>query len=260
MTGNAQAEHVKLTATMSPLQKNRALNDHFRKTAIGGIVSISWGIHMLDRAEVDNIMKRLGGTEGDTSCDVGSEHDGGEITVSNRRTYCEIDYYNKASGIGQATLLDAIAGLLSVANGSVTWGDNMPKHSVQKLYQDLPAAATNRPTLVRTLCNVARLHKPDWSYVMQFLDQLSVHPSLLEGLSEEVSGGELQRILIARALTVRPKVLLTDEPTSRLDPITQRQALSMLERIARDDCIAIVLVTHGQNIVQKLADREISLI
>ncbi len=95
MTGNAQAEHVKLTATMSPLQKNRALNDHFRKTAKGGIVSISWGIHMLGRAEVDNIMKRLGGTEGDTSCDVGSEHDSGEITVSNRRIYWEINYYNK---------------------------------------------------------------------------------------------------------------------------------------------------------------------
>jgi hypothetical protein len=95
MTGNAQSEHVKLTATMSPLQKNRTLNDHFRKTAKAGIVSISWGIHMLGRTEVDNIMKKLGGTEGDTSCDGGSEHDSGEIMVSNRRIYWEITYYNK---------------------------------------------------------------------------------------------------------------------------------------------------------------------
>lgn len=57
MTVNALSEPVKLTATMSPLQKNRTLNDHFRKTARGGIVSISWGIHMLGRAEVDTIMK-----------------------------------------------------------------------------------------------------------------------------------------------------------------------------------------------------------
>ncbi|MDE4140960.1 DUF3768 domain-containing protein [Phaeobacter gallaeciensis] len=95
MTGNAHSEHVKLTTTMSPLQKNRALNDHFRKTANGGIVSISWGIHMLGRAEVDNIMNRLGGTDGDNSCDVGSEHDMGEITVNNRRIHWEINYYNK---------------------------------------------------------------------------------------------------------------------------------------------------------------------
>ncbi len=95
MTDNAHSEHVKLTATMSPLQKNRALNDHFRKTAKGGIVSISWGIHMLGRAEVDNIMKKLGSAEGDNSCEVGGEHDMGEITVNNRRIYWEINYYNK---------------------------------------------------------------------------------------------------------------------------------------------------------------------
>ena len=96
MTVNALSEPVKLTATMSSLQKNRTLNDHFRKTAKGGIVSISWGIHMLGRAEVDTIMKKLGGVEGDSSCDAGSEHDNGEIAVNSRRIYWEINYYNKA--------------------------------------------------------------------------------------------------------------------------------------------------------------------
>ncbi|PCJ05497.1 MAG: hypothetical protein COB16_15575 [Rhodobacteraceae bacterium] len=81
---------------MSPMQKNRVLNDNFRKTAKGGVISISMGIHMLGRAEVENIMKRLGGGEGERSCDVASEHDGGEITVSNRRIYWEINCYNKA--------------------------------------------------------------------------------------------------------------------------------------------------------------------
>lgn len=95
MTGNAHSEHAKLTAGMSPMQKNRALNDNFRKTAKGGIISISMGIHMLGRAEVDNILKRLGGSEGERSCDVASEHDAGEITVSNRSIYWEIYYYNK---------------------------------------------------------------------------------------------------------------------------------------------------------------------
>jgi hypothetical protein len=95
MTGNAYSEHVKLTATMSPIQKNRALNDSFRRTARGGVVTISMGIHLLGRTEVDNIMKRLGGAEGDSSCDVDSEHENGEITVSNRLVYWEINYFNK---------------------------------------------------------------------------------------------------------------------------------------------------------------------
>ncbi len=164
------------------------------------------------------------------------------------------------SGIGKTTLLDAIAGLLPAASGSVTRGKDMPKHGVQKLYQDPPAAFPNRVPLVRTLRDVARLHKSDWSHVMRFLDQLGVHPSLLERFPDEVSGGELQRISIARALTVRPKLLLADEPTSRLDPITQRETLGMLDRIARDEHIAIVLVTHDHNIAKKWADREISLV
>lgn len=96
MTVNALSESVKLTTTMSPLQKNPTLYDHFRKTAEAGIVSISWGIHMLGRAEVDTIMKKLGGAEGDSNCDVGGELDNGEITVISRRIYWEINYYNKA--------------------------------------------------------------------------------------------------------------------------------------------------------------------
>ena len=82
---------------------------------------------------------------------------------------------------------------------------------------------------------------------------------MLNRRPDEVSGGELQRIAIARALSVKPKILLADEPTSRLDPITQRETLEMLSRIADKEQIAIVLVTHDQNIAKKWADREISL-
>lgn len=95
MTVNAHSELVKLTATMSPLQKNRALNDSFRKTAKGGVVVISMGIHLLGRAEVEIIMKRLAGDEGWRSCDADGEHNFGEITVSNRQIYWEVSYYNK---------------------------------------------------------------------------------------------------------------------------------------------------------------------
>jgi hypothetical protein len=94
MTGNAYSEHVKLTSTMSPIQKNRVLNDNFRRAAKGGIITISMGIHMLGRSEVESIMKRLAGEEGENSFDTDGAHDAGEITVSNRRIYWEINCFN----------------------------------------------------------------------------------------------------------------------------------------------------------------------
>jgi len=164
------------------------------------------------------------------------------------------------SGIGKTTLLDAIAGLLKPEFGTVTRSDTLPKHGIQKLYQDPPAAFPNRVPLVHSLRDVSRLHKTDWSEVLGFLKQLGVHASLLERKPDEVSGGELQRISIARALTVRPKILLADEPTSRLDPITQRETLAMLSRIAKAENIAVALVTHDKHIAKKWADREIALV
>lgn len=75
-----------------------------------------------------------------------------------------------------------------------------------------------------------------------------------------LSGGMAQRVAFAAATAANAPILLADEPTSRLDPITQRETLSMLDRIAKDERIAIILVTHDQSIAQKWADREISLV
>lgn len=163
------------------------------------------------------------------------------------------------SGIGKTTLLDVLAGLLPPSAGSLRRAQGLSRHAVQKLYQDPPAAFPTRIPLEKSMRDVARLHQTDWETVLQTLERLGVHPSLLSRRPDEVSGGELQRISIARALTVRPKVLLADEPTSRLDPITQRDTLAMLERVAEEEKIAIALVTHDRQIAQKWADRVVQL-
>jgi len=95
MSESTLAERVKLNTTMSSLQKNRALNDHFRKTGEGGIVTLSMGLHKLGQAEVGNVMKQLAGEKGDKSVESGNEHDMGEIEIGNRTISWEIDYYNK---------------------------------------------------------------------------------------------------------------------------------------------------------------------
>jgi len=163
------------------------------------------------------------------------------------------------SGIGKTSLLDVLAGIKQAAKGKIQRAGTVAKTGIQKLYQDPPAAFPSKVTLGNSLRDVAQLHGMEWSVVAGYLSQLGIHHSLMERRPDAVSGGELQRISIARALTANPSVLLADEPTSRLDPITQRETLAMLADIARERNIAIVLVTHEMDIAAKWADRSVEL-
>ena len=163
------------------------------------------------------------------------------------------------SGIGKTTLLDTLAGLIKPVHGSVMRTAKLGPHAVQKLYQDPPAAFPQHVTLGRNLRDVAQLHGISWNRVLEYMKALNLQPNLLHRLPNAVSGGELQRLSIARALTVEPKVLLADEPTSRLDPITQRDTLSLIAEISKTRNIGSVLVTHSADIAVKWADKSIDL-
>jgi len=163
------------------------------------------------------------------------------------------------SGGGKTTLLDTLAGILQPARGRVRRAAHLRPTDIQKLYQDPPAAFPPRINLSCSLLDVARKHEVDSARVANLLSQLGIHPALLERRPDEVSGGELQRISIARALIVAPKILLADEPTSRLDLITQQNTMKLLADIANDEKIAILLVTHDTAMAKVWANRCISL-
>ena len=163
------------------------------------------------------------------------------------------------SGVGKTSLLDVLAGIRDPEQGHITRTASVPATGIQKLYQDPPAAFPAKVSLGKSLRDVARLHAVDWSVVSGYLSQLGIQPSMLERRPDAVSGGELQRISIARALTARPAILLADEPTSRLDPITQRETLAMIADIAKDRGIAVILVTHDMDIAERWADRHYRL-
>ena len=82
---------------------------------------------------------------------------------------------------------------------------------------------------------------------------------LLERRPDTVSGGELQRIALARILALRPRVILADEPTSRLDPVTQRDVTALIAEVAEETRAAVVLVTRDPAIARRWADRRLSL-
>jgi lipoprotein-releasing system ATP-binding protein len=81
----------------------------------------------------------------------------------------------------------------------------------------------------------------------------------LQHKPNELSGGEMQRTAIARALAARPQILLADEPTGNLDAITGQEIIDLLVSLNRDEGLTIIMVTHDQTIAQR-ADRSVRLV
>lgn len=162
------------------------------------------------------------------------------------------------SGCGKSTLGDAVLGLVKPTSGTIKRRPDLAPHSFQKLYQDPVAAFPRKRTIGQTLNDVARL-TGQAARIAPLLDHLGVSPDLLHRHPGAVSGGELQRLSILRALLRRPALLFADEPTSRLDPITQARVIAMLTDVAAQEGTAILLVSHDAALVRNTADAVLPL-
>ncbi len=131
--------------------------------------------------------------------------------------------------------------------------------TLQKLYQDPAGAFAPQVDLGTTLRDVARLHAQPWAALEQRLQRLGLDPALLLRRPGEVSGGELQRIALARALLARPALLFADEPTSRLDPLTQRHTLALLTETMENAGACLLLVTHDDALARAVGTRTLRL-
>ncbi len=88
---------------------------------------------------------------------------------------------------------------------------------------------------------------------------MRIAPDLLKRRADQVSGGELQRIALARALLVQPLFLFADEATSRLDPVTQKEVVDLVTEIVGERKLGMLLVTHDHVLADRVADRVIAL-
>jgi microcin C transport system ATP-binding protein len=114
-----------------------------------------------------------------------------------------------------------------------------------------------------------KLHHPDMNpldrqrQVLAALTEVGLDevqfPGLLARYPHEFSGGQRQRIAIARALIVKPRVLVLDEPTSALDVTIQKQVLDLLQGLQRERGLSYLLISHDMDVVQAMAHQVLTL-
>lgn len=163
------------------------------------------------------------------------------------------------SGCGKSTLGDALLGLIRPHSGTVTRLPGVPRITFQKLFQDPVAAFPPSVTLGRTLADLVRRHRLNPRRIAVLLKRLRLEPALLDRRPGNVSGGELQRLSLLRVLLVEPAFIFADEPSSRLDLITQREMLELLVETVRESRTALLLVSHDEALIEAVSDQRLHL-
>lgn len=163
------------------------------------------------------------------------------------------------SGIGKSSLGDALCGLITPSLGKLTWHKRPARHQVLKLYQDPPSAFAQNIKLGTLIDDVIKRHRLDKMQIAPLMQALGLHPDLLGRTSDNVSGGELQRIAIMRALMMKPVLLFADEVTNRLDPITQKTTLDLLTDACRSQNCTLVMVSHDHELTKYYCDKVVDL-
>lgn len=159
------------------------------------------------------------------------------------------------SGSGKTSLGNVLLGLAQPSAGTVRRAQGVGPQGFQKLYQDPLAAFAPRLMLRAALRDLMRLHHTPPDALPTLLDRLGLSPALLERRPDQVSGGELQRIALARILLLQPALVFADEPTSRLDPINQKLTIALLLSALAERGGALLLVTHDPVLAHKASGR-----
>jgi peptide/nickel transport system ATP-binding protein len=163
------------------------------------------------------------------------------------------------SGSGKTTLGNVLLRLLPPDTGRVEHSPALAGGRLQKLYQDPAQAFPARVPLRSAFGDVIRRHRCDPRHLDTLLGTLRLAHDLLARRPGQVSGGELQRLAIIRAVLLAPTLLFADEPTSRLDLITQEETVRcLMDQVDDTDC-ALVLVTHDQALATAVTGRRLTL-
>jgi microcin C transport system ATP-binding protein len=176
------------------------------------------------------------------------------------------------SGSGKSTLALAALGLIPHSGdldvvgrrwGPDAAGNKAIRRVVQVVFQDPYSSLSPRMTVEEIVGEGLLVHEPRLASaarrerVMLALADVGLSenqfPGLLQRYPHEFSGGQRQRLAIARALIVQPQLLILDEPTSALDVTIQKQVLRLLQRLQREKGLSYLLITHDVDVIRAMA-------
>jgi peptide/nickel transport system ATP-binding protein len=151
-----------------------------------------------------------------------------------------------ASGAGKSTLFELILNNLKPFNG------NIKSASLSQVYQDPYSSFHPSYSLLNQIKDVAPIDS-----LKELLNSINLEYELLLKLPHELSGGQLQRASIIRAMLMKPELLLLDEPTSALDNVIQLEVMSMLMKNL--DRMGMLLITHDMELASWCANEIIEI-
>lgn len=176
------------------------------------------------------------------------------------------------SGCGKSTLARAIIGLVKSAGGSMVWlGRDLSKQNkkewratrqdIQMIFQDPLSSLDPRMTIGDIIAEPLKVYQPRLSKlqvkdkVQSMMKKVGLLPNQINRYPHEFSGGQCQRIGIARALILEPKLIICDEPVSALDVSIQAQVVNLLKRLQKEMGLSLIFIAHDLSVVKHISDR-----
>jgi oligopeptide transport system ATP-binding protein len=176
------------------------------------------------------------------------------------------------SGCGKSTLGRAVLQLIKATDGKVVWlGDNLcdlrpedmraRRRDLQLVFQDPLSSLNPRLTVAEIICEPLYAADPSLSRddadrrIDEIMTAVGLLPEMRGRYPHEFSGGQCQRIAIARAMVLKPKLIVCDEPVSALDVSIQAQIINLLRRLQKDYGLSLIFISHDLSVVRHLCHR-----
>lgn len=176
------------------------------------------------------------------------------------------------SGCGKSSLARALIKLVKPSGGEIVWMGrdvvpiadremNAQRDTMQIVFQDPLSSHNPRMNVGSIVGEPLTIFRKDLNVedrrmtVLAMLDQVGLSAPFYNRYPHELSGGQAQRVSIARAMILRPKLLVCDEPVSALDVSTQAQIINLIKQVQRETGVAVIFISHDLSVVRYVCER-----